>query len=328
MPKSDLYKKKMFILLKLLQDETDEQHPLTTRKICARMNDLGFPTDRRTLPRDIALLCESGFGIGQVKLSRSIAFYYKDQSFELSELKMLIDAVEAASFIPVLKSEDLKRRIISQAGIRQMELLGRSTVCVNRSKHSNEEVFTSVRILTEAIERHRKVSFLYFDLNEKRERVYRKEGERYLTDPIVLVFNSDNYYLLAWSSKHRARTTYRVDRMEGVAVSEKRAASKAVLNQDDLDHYTSRVFRMFNGKGMRCTLEFTRTMIGQIFDKFGEDTEIREVKPGLYQTEVRVEVSPPFFGWIFQYGGEVTLVGPEEVAAEYRRRCEAAAKQF
>ena len=53
-----------------------------------------------------------------------------------------------------------------------------------------------------ALQEHKKASFYYFDRDEHGEKVYRKNKKRYIVDPMALVFNDDNYYLMCFSSKY------------------------------------------------------------------------------------------------------------------------------
>lgn len=86
-------------LLEILQHDSDLDNPIGTNDLCERLSKAGIITDRRTIAKDIAFLNEQGYEIMQTKLSRQNAFYIEDRSFSLPELKILIDAVQAASFI-------------------------------------------------------------------------------------------------------------------------------------------------------------------------------------------------------------------------------------
>ena len=59
----------------------------------------------------------------------------------------------------------------------------------------NESIYYNVGFIEEAIEHQKKVVFLYHDIDENGERVYRRGGHHYIVEPIALVFNEDNYYL-------------------------------------------------------------------------------------------------------------------------------------
>lgn len=42
----------------------------------------------------------------------------------------------------------------------------------------------------------KKVSFYYFDYNEKKEKVFRKDKKRYYINPYAMLISNDNYYLI------------------------------------------------------------------------------------------------------------------------------------
>ena len=86
-------------LLEILQQDTDSEHPLSTNSLLRQLADLGFTADRRTVMRDIEILNAQGYEVMQVKDGKQNAYYIEDRSFSLPELKILIDAVQAASFI-------------------------------------------------------------------------------------------------------------------------------------------------------------------------------------------------------------------------------------
>ena len=94
-------------------------------------------------------------------------------------------------------------KIAALGGSHRAEILRSNIVHFNTRKHTNESIFYSVNELEQAMIQKRQASFHYFDLNEKHERVYRKEQKRYIVDPIALVFLSDNYYLMCYSTKYK-----------------------------------------------------------------------------------------------------------------------------
>lgn len=56
MAQDNSQKIKLLKLYEILQQETDEQNPMTTSTIIKRLEYLGTSCDRRTLAKDIALL--------------------------------------------------------------------------------------------------------------------------------------------------------------------------------------------------------------------------------------------------------------------------------
>ena len=82
----------------ILRQETDEQHPMSTPDLIARLEACGISCDRRTLYRNIEELNENGYEI-LVKKGKSNGYYVEDRSFDIPEIQILMDAVQAASFI-------------------------------------------------------------------------------------------------------------------------------------------------------------------------------------------------------------------------------------
>ena len=99
MAQENCQKIKLLKLYELLQQETDEEHPMTTMTIVHRLGEAGISCDRRTLSKGMAILNEYGYEIMWRKVSKEKGYYVEDRSFSVPELKILIDAVQAASFV-------------------------------------------------------------------------------------------------------------------------------------------------------------------------------------------------------------------------------------
>lgn len=70
------------------------------------------------------------------------------------------------------------------------------------------------------------------------------------------------------------------------------------------------------------TLEFSKELIGVIYDKFGENTAVWWEENGEYTAVVKVQVSPTFWGWMFQFGGRMRLKLPAMLRDEMERQLE------
>lgn len=317
----DNYRKiKLLKLLDMLRHETDEQHPLTTTQICTKLGNMGIVCDRRTLPRDIATLNDQGYEIMSVMIGHDKCYYVEDRSFSIPELKILIDAVQAASFITEKKTAELVEKIASLGGTHRAEILKSNMVCFNTRKHSNEHIYYNVDALERAIQNNKKVIFYYYNLDENGNKVYRRDHHHYVVEPIGLVFNEDNYYLMVYSSRHNGTANYRVDRMEAVEIIEEDICEKAISLRDSVSGYTEQAFKMYGGPSVAIELEFDDTLIGVVFDKFGEDTLMSRRSNRRCVATVDVQVSPVFWGWIFQFGNLMSITAPGAMIEEYKNK--------
>ena len=306
MARDNRQKVKLLVLMEMLRQDSDEEHPLSTSEICRRLGEQGISCERRTVGMDMQVLNDFGYEVMSRTVGHEKAYYVDDRSFSVPEIKILMDAVQAAKFITPSKSEALVSKLAALGGSHRAEILKSSIVCFNTRKHTNEMIYYNVQALEDAVREHRKASFLYFDLNERHEKVYRRDGARYVVDPMALVYDEDNYYLLCWSLKHEGVTTYRVDRMELVRAEEEPVCPQA-LAEGDVHGYTAQVFKMYNGVPEEMTLVFHDSLIGAVYDRFGEEVEIRRLDGETCSVTVTVQDSPVFRGWLAQFGGQVSI---------------------
>ena len=317
MAQENWQKYKLLKLLELLRQETDEQHPLSTSQICNKLGEMGISCERRTLTKDIAVLNELGYEVMWDWVGKEKGYYIEDRSFSVPELKILIDAVQAASFVTEKKTAELIDKIAALGGSHKADILKSNMVCFNTRKHSNESIYYNVGFLEDAIQQQKKVIFYYYDLNENGEKVYRREHHHYVVEPIALVFNDDNYYLMVYSAKHDSTANYRVDRMDHVEIVDEAISEKALTLREGIDSYTEQAFKMYGGQLVDVVLEFDDKLIGVVYDKFGEDTKMIRAGDKCIAT-VKVQISPVFWGWLFQFGRQMIVISPAEVAEEYR----------
>ncbi len=317
--KENRQKIKLLKLMELLQQETDELHPLSTNEICNRLSAMGISCERRTLTKDIALLNEQGFEVMWCRVGKEKGYYVEDRSFSVPEIKILIDAVQAANFITDKKSAELIDKISALGGSHRADILKSNLVCFNTRKHSNETIYYSVGYLEDAIQQKNKVLFRYFDLDEHGEKIYRRDGHRYVVEPVALVFHEDNYYVVAYSAKHDSTANYRIDRMDSVEVIDEPVSSKALALRNEVSGYTERVFKMYGGQPVDLVIEFEDKLIGVVYDKFGEDTKMIRTHDHRCVATVKVQLSPTFWGWLFQFGKQMRILSPSNLNEEYKK---------
>ena len=77
---------------------------------------------------------------------------------------------------------------------------------------------------------------------------------------------------------------------------------------------------MFDGPEEIVTLQCKKHLIGQVIDQFGENNQISKTKDDMLDITVTVHLSPTFFGWLFQYAGEMTVIGPDHVIEMYKQK--------
>lgn len=323
MAEENYQKIKLLKIMEILRQETDEEHPMTKVELASRLVAMNISCSPRSLIRDIKLLNEQEYEIMERLMGHEKGYFVCDRSFSVPELKILIDAVQAASFVTEKKTGELVDKIAALGGSHRAGILKGNLVKFNTRKHRNETVYYTVGFIEDAIQRNKKIIFRYFDLDENGQKVYRRDGHHYVVEPVALVFNEDNYYLIVYSEKHDGTANYRVDRIDSVEIIDDPISDKARSLRRKVARYTEEAFKMFNGQPETITLRFTDKLIGPVLDKFGEVTKMTRVDDHTIEATVQVRIAPTFWGWLFQFGTDMDIVEPEPLKEEYIKRTSA-----
>lgn len=316
MGKTNFSKIKLLKIWEILKQESDEDRPLTTSMIIDRLADHGISCDRRTLYADINELIKNGYDIKYRHGQHSNLYYIEKRAFDIPELRIMMDAVQAANFITEQKSAELIDKIAALGGSNQARLLKSNVVEFNTTKHSNEDIYLNVSTLSDGISCGKKVSFRYFDL-DCNKRVLRKNGDKYIVNPVNLVYTNDNYYLIGYHDNHNAVTTYRVDRMQDVEVTDEDINAAARPQSLDVSEHRKQAFSMFGGESVEVSFEADKSILDVIYDKFGEDLPVYCKPDNRVTFSAAVQLSPVFFGWCCMLGEKLKIVGPDSVVKAY-----------
>ena len=270
------------------------------------------------------------FGIDIITEQDGRNWYYHvgAREFELPELKLLVDSVQSAKFMTDRKSNELIRKIESLASKYDARKLQRQVFITGRVKTMNESIYYNVDKLHEAIGTDRQIRFRYFQWNVNKEMELRRDGAWYQTSPWGLMWDDENYYLVAYSAEDCKIKHFRVDKMLNISITEHRREGQKEFEKFDLPHYTRSLFGMFGGEEKKVTIEADNEMVGIMIDRFGKDIIIAPEGENRFRITVTVAVSPQFLGWIIALGEGVKIIGPEEVVAQMQQEARRLAEQY
>lgn len=133
----------------------------------------------------------------------------------------------------------------------------------------------------------------------------------------MLYWNEDYYYVLGYSDKRETVTAFRIDRMKTPKIMEEDAVPKP--KGFDVSVYSNKVFQMFSGEETTVELECDTSLMKYVIDRFGIDVETEELSEEKFLTKVPVDLSPTFYGWVFQFGGKIRIIGPDEAMLGFQR---------
>lgn len=307
-------KGRILALLQYLYKNTDEDHTVTTNELIEILSQAGYTANRKTIKDDIDIIVATGFDVITVK-SSSNSFFFGDRTFELPELKLLVDAVCSSRFISTSKSEQLIQKLSTLTSSNLSPQLIQRIYTKDRIKSTNGQLYYVIDKVTDAIQSGRKIQFRYTEYAADKEKVLRNDGECYINSPYALLWNEDYYYMIGYSEKRKKVITFRVDRMVEVEILNENAFPEP--EDFHVVDFIRKVFEMFDGEEETVTLECENTLMKVIIDRFGEEVDTERISLDKFLANVSVSTSKTFYGWIFQFGGQIKIVAPEKVKREY-----------
>lgn len=324
MPRSDDQKLKILYIKDYLEKNSHQNRLVRASELCEMLErDHNIHCERKSVCADIAALREYGTDILSVP-GRSGGYYIASRNFELPELKLLIDAVQSSRYLTEKKSRELIAKLCSQCNEDDARLIRREVLVSGRVKSMNESIYYNVDVIQDAIARNRQITFRYFDWDLGGQRKYR--DREYAASPYGLCQDNENCYLLALSARHGI-TSYRVDRMAEIRLTDDKRVPCAELTGPSLQRHAARLFQMYSGEAVQVKLRFHRDLINAVMDRFGRQAMLIPDGEAHFTCVVDVAVSPMFLSWIIGFGSKAQILHPESVVRQCLDLCQEAAKQ-
>ena len=318
MAKSSNQKLKLLYLIKILSEQSDENHCMSAQRLIDELARYDIKAERKSIYDDINCLNYFGYDIIYVKSRTDGGYYLASRDFELPELKLLVDAVQASRFITQKKSKELISKIEKLAGPYDAKKLQRQVLVAGRIKTENESIYYNVDKIHNAIQDNTQISFVYLKWNPQKELKPRKDGNLYRVSPLALTWKDENYYLIAFDDNEEKIKHFRVDKMSQISqLFEMPRQGLEEFGKLDVAEYTNKTFGMFGGEATAVTLLLPQSMAGIILDRFGKEISIRQMKDDFISARIKVAVSNQFYGWLTGLGEQVTIIGPENVRINY-----------
>lgn len=301
-------------ILIYLWKNTDEEHIATLSDIVAYLSGIGIETTHKTVASDILLLEELGIDVICNKSTQN-RYFLGSRVFEIAEVKMLVDAIQAAQFIPEARTKELIKKLETFSSTHQASELRRNLV-TSKPKGDNNRFLYTVDMLNTAISQRKQVRFQYVEYNSKGKKSLKYDGYTYTYSPIAIVWNMDSYYVVGFSKKHDRVIKFRIDKIVGLKITDDEAIP--VPSDLDLSGLFQTMFLMYGDEQQSVTLRCTNDVIGRVIDKFGEDIDITPVDDGHFEITENVMVGSTFFSWMFNYGGKIRIVSPASAKQAFK----------
>ena len=306
---------KLLVLYDLLCRLTDENHALNTDEIIALLAEKKIAVSRKILLQDIALLNQYGYEVLTYK-KKYHYYYVVNRHFDSAEIALLSDAVQASK-LSASHKQTLTNKLMTTMGNFQTTDLTAAAHFGTMPQRNNRYIIYTIDTLKQAIVNNKQVSFKYYSLDYQKNRLFRNDGKKYIVNPLVVVWNKDNYYLICYDDKHKGTANYRIDRMTDAQEEPTNRTYRKELAAFDIEKYRQKVFSMFGGDEQEIELQFNATMLDDIFDKFGEEIHIVKVDDDTFRVKAPIQISKTFFAWVVGTQGKMRILSPQSVCEQF-----------
>ena len=310
----------------ILEEHSDQDHPLTQEDIAAKLErEYGIVIERKAIGRNISLLKEAGIDIG----SGRTGSYLECRTFEDAELHMLIDGVLSSKYITAKHSADMIERLCGLSNKYFRANVGHIHSVNDWYKTSNQALFYNIELIDTAIEEGKQVHYDYnkYGIDKK----LHKSSHQYVS-PYLMILHNQRYYLMAYSEYWGNMVFHRLDRITDMAVSDKKATPvRDVPGYEggiDYRELSSAMPYMYTDRPERIDFIADAGTIDQVIDWFGSDVRIMKTEEK-NKVRVSVKASPnAMVHWAMQYIDHVEIVSPASLRARVKEALENGLKKY
>ncbi len=325
-------KLKLLYLAKIFEKKTDENNYITATQLCDELQKVGIQAERKSIYKDIDVLREYGYDIIHEGSRNTGGYFLGARKFELAEIRLLSDAVQAANFISQKKTNQLLSKIESFASDKQAKILHSQVYVDNRPKCKNEEIFYTISILDEAITKGLKVSFTYTRRKITDEFKTATEDKNFTVSPYALIWSDDHYYVVCNNEKYDNLMNLRIDRIKKLSITDQPSRHFSEVsnykNSFDSADYASKLFNMYSGEQKPIELVCENELLETMLDRFGEKVRVQKVDDNHFLLRTNAVVSDGLAAWVLQFGGRVTARMPNDLIYSVKMKAEEILKNY
>lgn len=325
-------KLKLLYLAEIFEKKTDENNYISATQICDELAKLDIPAERKSIYKDIDVLREYGYDIIHTGSRNSGGYFLGERKFQLAEIRLLSDAVQAANFISQNKTNELVEKIESFASEKQAKVLHSQVYVDNRPKTKNESIYYAIHNLNEAITKGVKVTVTYTRRKITEEFKTSNEDKTYTVSPYALIWSDDHYYLVCNNEKYDNLMHLRVEKIKKYELTDSPARHFSEVSDyrayfDSAD-YASKLFNMYSGEPKPIELACNNDLLEPMLDRFGEKVRIQKLDDEHFILRTNAAVSDGLAAWVVQFGGRVKVRMPNDLIYAVKQKAEEILKNY
>ena len=327
-------KEKVIRVLQILQT-TDKKTPVNATQIVDKLENeyvIG-KTDRRSIYRDVKMLQSCGYPIEQAK-DKKQGWYMEKHAFDDWEIKVMMDAVQQARCVSVAEAKNIREKLLGLTSKRGRSRFSHMMKPISCNLEVDTKLGEYIETMLEAMFMHKKIQFQYTEINDNMEKVLRREGKVYILNLYTIYWSDNNYYLIGSHDNHEGLTSYRLDRVENLIISEEYSIdAKEKIGQSPelyIQEYIEKSVNHFSGESIRIEVEYEPNQVTNaiLYDFAGSSVKVKKQANGSCRAVFSKMNSVTLTGWFMQYANMFQVIEPEKLRNELQEQLKEAVKNY
>lgn len=315
-------KSSILLVLKVLEEYTDDNHYLTQPQIAAKISQLyGIDLERKAIGSSLQLLEELDYDIAKGPKG---GFALLSRTFDPSEASFLIDAIFSSKSIGGKEAKRMAEEVsscFSKYQRKDYSYIYKSNE-INRS--TNKTALYNVSIINESISKGKRVGFQYLTYDKNGNEIYRNNGYEYIVSPYYLINNYGRYYLLCnYREKYRSLQLFRIDKMANIAIKDDWPIKQLKDLKDgpkdfSITKYLNEHVYLFNEEVIDAKIILDGEWVIEIVkDWFGDNAKVYFKDEKIIAT-IKGDKKALYY-WIMQYSDCVTVLSPLSLVEKIKK---------
>lgn len=310
-------KASILLILKVLEEYSDEEHYLTHQQIIDKVYQIyDIQLERKSVAFAIELLQELEYDINKGPHG---GFALLSRNLDITEIQFIVDSIFSSKSLTGKQAKQIADKISGELSIYQRKDYSYLNKTTELNRSTNKDLFYNIDVIHEAMKRGKRVGFQYLTYDRSGNLMARKDGFQYIVSPYYLVNNFGRYYLICnYREKYHAIQTFRIDYMMNIEIKEdwpiKRIESLEGMKDKrfSLSEYLNDHIYLFGGDVITAELEIEEEWaIQYVKDWFGDKAKLR-IKGEKIVATVKCNETALIY-WIMQYGEFMKVLTPSSL---------------
>ena len=323
-------KASIVLILKVLQEYSDEDHFLTQQDIIDKIDELyEIQLERKSVAFSISLLQELDYDINK---SPKGGYALLSRDLDTNEIRYIIDSLFSSKSISGRQAIEISRKLnagLSRYQRKNYDFIYKSNE-INRS--TNKELFYTLELIEEAKRRGKRISFQYQSFDENGKPFFKMDGFRYIVSPFYSVNSNGRYFLICnYREKYRPITWFRIDYMLNPKIEDewpiKPIESLKGIKDFDIAKYLNDNIYLLDGEVINATIQIDNPeSVQYIIDWFGKNAKIYK-KDDKLLVDIKCNESALFY-WYMQYSETFTIIFPQSLINRVKSEAERIVRKY